>query len=169
MAFLPPAKFSSVSQGSKKHRYHGQWKGDSLLISTGDRLATIARPEAKPMKYHYSPWKLVLLAGTAFVLGTPTTVTAQSYNPVEPFPEDLPATGNINDLDGLQERQVEDWFPQQNMGTNSQTLLEINTTNTPPLSINDRSSQIKEENDWQRSSSGNPNKQVPVFPWVLFS
>lgn len=143
-------------------------KANSLLTLTGDRLATIARPEAKPMKYHSSPWKLVLLAGTTLVLGSPTTVTAQSYNPVEPFPEDLPATGNINDLDGLQERQVEDWFPQQNMGTNSQTLLEINTTNTPPLSINDRSSQIKEENDWQRSSSGEPKQTGSGFPLGTF-
>ncbi|MBE9203091.1 hypothetical protein IQ218_06010 [Synechocystis salina LEGE 06099] len=120
------------------------------------------------MKYHSSPWKLVLLASTAFVLGFPVTVAAQSYNPVEPFPADLPATGNINDLDGLQERQVEDWFPQQNTGNDSQTLLEINDTNTPPLSINDRSSQIKKENDWQRSSSGEPKQTGSGFPLGTF-
>ncbi|MBE9239581.1 hypothetical protein IQ217_15515 [Synechocystis salina LEGE 00031] len=121
------------------------------------------------MKSHFSfPWKLILLATTAFILSFPAVVKAQSYNPVEPFPEDLPATGNINDLDGLQERQVEDWFPEQNTGTDSQTLLEINTTNTPPLSVNDRSSQIKEENDWQRSSSGEPKQTGSGFPLGTF-
>ncbi|AIE73279.1 MULTISPECIES: hypothetical protein [unclassified Synechocystis] len=120
------------------------------------------------MKCHPSPWKSILFAGTVFALAVPTGVQSQSYAPMEPFPQDLPATGNINDLNGLQERQVQDWFTPSNISTESQTLLEINTTNAPGLSINDRSSQIKEENDWQRTSSGEPKQTGSGFPLGTF-
>jgi len=120
------------------------------------------------MKYHRPLFGLILFAGTALVLGSPLGVQAQSFGTAEPFPEDLPATGDINDLNGLQERQVGDWFPQQTVSNESQTLLEINASTYPTLTINDRSSQLIEEADWQRTSSGEPRRSGSGLPLGTF-
>jgi hypothetical protein len=110
----------------------------------------------------------MFFATMGFALALPKVAQAQFFDPVEPLPEDLPANGNINDLNGLQERQVSDWFPQGSISSDSQTILEINPNNAPDLTINDRTEQIKEQDDWQRSSPGEPKQTGSGIPLGTF-
>jgi hypothetical protein len=120
------------------------------------------------MNHHRSLVELILGSGIALVLISSGEVRGQSLETMEPYPNDLPATGNINDLDGLQERQVSDWFPQESIGTDSPTLLEINSDNSSSPIIKDRTTQIREQDNWQRNSSGEPKQTGSGIPLGTF-
>ena len=120
------------------------------------------------MNCHRPLLGLIFSVGTALVLGSPEDVQGQSFNTIEPLPEDLPATGNINDLNGLEERQVSDWFPQGSMSNDSQTILEINSDNSAPGTTSDLTTQIKEQDNWQRNSSGDPKQTGSGIPLGTF-
>lgn len=120
------------------------------------------------MNYLRSLFGLSFCVGTTLALNASPEAWAQSFNTAEPFPEDLPATGNIDDLNGLQERQVDDWFPPENVSTDSQTLLEINSDNSGLDITNDRTTQIREQGNWQRNNSGDPKQTGGGIPLGTF-
>jgi hypothetical protein len=63
---------------------------------------------------------------------------------------------------------VSDWFPQGNISTDSQTLLQIDSNNAPPLTVNDTTTQIREQDNWQRNPSGDPKQTGPGLPFGTF-
>lgn len=107
------------------------------------------------------------MASLSFLIGLPAGAQAQFSAPGQPLPEDLPATGNIDDLDGLQERRLGDWFPQDSISRDSQTILEINS-DSPPLPGNEQNYQRQEEKNWPRHSPGEPKSGGAGIPLGTF-
>lgn len=79
-----------------------------------------------------------------------------------------PVTGNIRDLDGLEERQLNDWFPQNGISeTLGETPLEINQDTYRPT-VNDPQVIRSQENDWKNNATGDPKQSGAGIPLGQF-
>ncbi len=108
-------------------------------------------------------WFLLLSTSVvcSLLLGTGLSVQSQSLSPgvEETF---VPADGSINDLDGLQERQTQDWFP-QNRPQWEEEALEVNDETYRPT-VNDPDIIRREESEWRNRGSGDPKQTGSGIP-----
>jgi hypothetical protein len=109
-------------------------------------------------------WGATLMA---IALGSSPVAMAQTLNDFDPDnAEDLaPATGNIRDLDGLEAREVSDWFRKNGIseGRSEIILLEVNEESYTPT-VNDPQIIRNQENNWKNNASGNPKKTGRGIP-----
>jgi len=101
----------------------------------------------------------------AIALGNSPFAMAQTLNDPDNAEDLVPATGNIQDLDGLEEREVNDWFPQNGTseGRSEVILLEVNEESYTPT-VNDPQVIRNQENNWKNNASGNPKKTGRGIP-----
>lgn len=108
--------------------------------------------------------KLGVTTVMAIAWGISPLALAQGLNRPENAEDSLPATGNIQDLDGLEERRMNDWFPQNGIsGGSSETLLEVNEDSYRP-SVNDPQIIRSQEDDWRNNTSGDPKQSGAGIP-----
>ena len=100
----------------------------------------------------------------AIALGNAPFALAQGLNAPENAEELVLPTGNSQDLEGLEERRVNDWFPQNGISEGqSETLLEINEDSYRP-SVNDPDVIRNQEKDWRNNTSGDPKQSGAGIP-----
>ncbi len=108
--------------------------------------------------------KLLGTTLTAIALGSSHLATAQTFDVPDNAEELLPATGNSQDLDGLQERGINDWFPQNGISEGeSETILKIDEESYRPT-VNDPQIIRNQENDWKNNASGDPKQTGSGIP-----
>ena len=109
---------------------------------------------------------LKLLGSTlvAIAVGSGNSALARPINASDLGTDtDLP-TGSIQDLDGLEEREVDDWFPQNGIsGGQAPGVLEINQ-NSPPSSIVNPQIIRNQDDDWRNNTSGDPKQSGAGIP-----
>jgi hypothetical protein len=124
----------------------------------------------KPMNIRFWLSGLLITTTTAIALGSVGTVRAQrpTVPSTQPGVEtDLP-TGNIRDLDGLEPREVNDWFPQNGISDGrSGTILEINQ-NSPPSTVVNPQLIGGQDEEWKNSTSGDPKQTGAGIPLGKF-
>lgn len=116
------------------------------------------------MNIHF--WLSGLLTTTtlAIALGSGNSALARPVNaPALGTDTDLP-TGNSQDLNGLEEREVDDWFPQNGIsGGQAPGVLEINK-NSPPSSIVNPQLIRNQNDEWINHTSGDPKQSGAGIP-----
>lgn len=104
----------------------------------------------------------------AIALGSAPCVMAQTFNDLDNAEELTPATGNIQDLDGLEEREVNDWFPENGTSEGrSGTILEINQ-NSPPSTVVNPQIIGEQDEEWKNNTSGDPKQTGAGIPLGKF-
>ncbi|MEY2984916.1 MAG: hypothetical protein RLZZ568_1533 [Cyanobacteriota bacterium] len=108
--------------------------------------------------------KQVGIAWVAITLGLSPLAWSQELNTGENVEETLPATGTINDLEGLEERRVNDWFPQDSISDGqTEAIFKINDETDQP-SVNDSQIIRSQDNDWKNNTSGEPKQSGAGIP-----
>lgn len=109
------------------------------------------------------------------VLGaTAVAIAMEGMEPVQGQPPNAsaldpqPATGNIRDLEGLEERWVSDWFPQNGASEMPEEMpLGVNKDTYRPT-VNDPQVIRNQERGWTNNAVGEPKKKGAGIPLGKF-
>jgi len=116
------------------------------------------------MNLHFLLSGLLTATTLAIALGSANAVMAQGLNALDNGEDLLPATGNIRDLDGLEERRVNDWFPQNGISEGAPSgVLKMNQ-DALPSPVVDPQIIRNQDDDWRRNTSGDPKQTGGGIP-----